>query len=117
MSKLDITPDIAELMGAYLEGNPLSSQEREIVQNAMNRSGMDSILSEVSSFPVLENAPFPVGTELLAGEMAMDFMDNNYLTAADMHTDSIIGDVTPCPDMMSHDIIQHQSDTCAIKSQ
>ncbi len=117
MSKLDITPDIAELMGAYLEGNPLSSQEREIVQNAMNRSGMDSILSEVSSFPVMENDTFPVGTELLAGEMAMDFMDNNYLTAADMHTDSIIGDVTPCPDMMSHDIIQHQSDTCAIKSQ
>ncbi|MBR6354934.1 MAG: hypothetical protein IKS01_04050, partial [Paludibacteraceae bacterium] len=117
MSKLDITPDVAELMGAYLEGKRLSSQERELVQNAMNCSGMDSILSDVSSFPVLENDTFPVGSELLAGEMAMDFMDNNYLTAADMHTDSIIGDVTPCPDMMSHDIIQHQSDTCAIKSQ
>ncbi len=34
-----------------------------------------------------------------------------------MTTHSIIGDVTPYPNSMSHDIIQQQSDTCAIKSQ
>lgn len=117
MNKLDITPDVAELMGAYLEGKPLSSQEQEIVQSALNRPGMDSILTEVYSFPDMDNNMFPIGSELLIGEMAVDFMDDNYLSAANMNTNSIIGDVTPFQDVMSHDIIQHQNDTCAIKSQ
>ena len=116
MSKMNITPEIAELMGAYMEGKTLSDQEQEIVNSVMSQSGFDSILSDVASLPIADNDTFPVGGELLAGEMAMDFMDNHYFNA-DMHTDSIIGDVTPFPDVMSHDIIQHQSDTCAIKSQ
>lgn len=116
MSKLNITPEVAELMGAYMEGNTLSAEEHEILNSAMSQSGMDSILSEVSSFPIMDNSIPSMGGELLAGEMAMDFMDN-HLNAVNMHTHSIIGDVTPFPDMMSHDIIQHQSDTCAIKSQ
>lgn len=115
--KLDITPDVAELMGAYLEGKTLSAQEQTIVQNAMMQSGMDSILSEVATPFVADTDAFPVGSELMVGEMAMDFMDDNYLSTGAMNTDSIIGDVAPFPDVMSHDIIQHQSDTCAIKSQ
>ena len=114
---MNITPDIAELMGAYLEGKPLSDQEQAIVHNAMTQSGMDSILSDVVSPFVADADAFPIGGELLAGQMAMDFMDDNYLSAVDMNTNSIIGDVTPFPDVMSDDIIQHQSDTCAIKSQ
>ena len=117
MSKMNITPEVAELMGASMEGNTLSAREQEIVNSVMSQPGFDSILSEVSSFPIIDNATPLAGSELLAGEMAMDFMDNHYFNAADMHTDSIIGDVTPFPDVMSHDIIQHQSDTCAIKSQ
>lgn len=116
MSKINITPEVAELMGAYMEGKTLSDQEQEIVNSVMSQPGFDSILSDVVSLPIADNDTFPVGGELLAGEMAMDFMDNHYFNA-DMHTDSIIGDVTPFPDMSSHDIIQHQSDTCAIKSQ
>lgn len=116
MSKMNITPEVAELMGAYMEGKTLSDQEQEIVNSVMSQPGFDSILSDVASLPIADNDTFPVGGELHAGEMAMDFMDNHYFNA-DMHTDSIIGDVTPFPDVMSHDIIQHQSDTCAIKSQ
>lgn len=116
MSKMNITPDVAELMGAYMEGKTLSAQEQEIVNSVMNQPGYDNILSDVASLPIADNDTFPAGGELLAGEMAMDFMDNHYFNA-DMHTDSIIGDVTPFPDMSSHDVIQHQSDTCAIKSQ
>lgn len=115
--KLDITPEVAELMGAYLEGKALSSEEQAIVQNAMSNPGMDNILSEAVSPFATDTDTFPVGSELMVGEMAMDFMDDNCLNAGDMNTHSIIGDVTPCPDMMSHDVLQHQSDTCAIKSQ
>lgn len=117
MSKMNITPEVAELMGAYMEGKTLSAQEQEIVNSVMSQPGFDNILSEVASLPIADNDTFPVGGELLAGEMAMDFMDDHYFNAADMHTDSIIGDVAPFPNVMSHDIIQHQSDTCAIKSQ
>ena len=115
--KLNITPDVAELMGAYLEGKTLSSEEQTIVQNAMSQSEMDGILTDVVSPFTPDSDTFPLGGELMVGEMAMDFMDDNCLSAGDMNTHSIIGDVTPCPDIMSHDIIQHQSDTCAIKSQ
>lgn len=117
MSKLNITPEVSELMGAYLEGNTLSAKEQDIVNSIMNQTGYESILSDVSSFPVADNDTFHINDDILAGEMAMDFMDDNYFSAADMHTNSIIGDVTPFPDIMSNDVIQNQSDTCAIKSQ
>lgn len=117
MSKMNITPEVAELMGAYMEGNTLSAKELEMVNSVMTQPGFDSILSDVASLPIADNDTFPVGSELQAGEMAMDFMDDHCFNAADMHTNSIIGDVTPFPNGMSHDIIQHQSDTCAIKSQ
>lgn len=117
MKNLKITPDVAELMGAYIEGNPLSEQEQEIVQNAISQNDMKSILSEVTAFPIDSGDLYPDGKELLLGEMAMDQMNDNHLWDLDMHEHSIIGDVTPFPNTVSPDIMQHHNDTCVIKSQ
>lgn len=117
MSKFSITPDIAELIGAYKEGATLSASEKSIVENLLQDDMLAaSVLSDVSSFPeITPEYPF-ADTDIPNGIMAMDYMDDYFNTEA-MRTDSIIGDVTPFPEVMSHDIIQHQSDTCAIKSQ
>jgi hypothetical protein len=122
MSKLKITPDIAELMGTYMEGGFLTSEELQIVHSVMNEDFMshhldidpiidDTQLSAIS--PI--DTDVAIGTNLLSAAFAIDTID--HFTQDTMLQDSIIGDVTPFPDLDSGDIIQQQSDTCAIKSQ
>lgn len=113
MSKLNITPDMAELIGAYNEGAPLAKSEREMVEQWLHGGLItQSELSEIVSFPIISADDDMHNISVPHGEMAMDFMNND-----DFAHSSIIGDVTPFPDVMGHDIIQQQSDTCAIKSQ
>lgn len=115
MSKFTITPDIAELIGAYTEGATLSASEKSIVENLLQDDMLAaSVLSDVSSFPeIAPEYPF-ANTDIPNGIMAMDSIDFQSLMPE--HS-SIIGDVTPFPDVTQNDIIQLQSDTCAIKSQ
>lgn len=108
MSKMKITPDIAELMGIYIEGGNLSQDESRIVHDVFRDSQIDNILSNV------EDAPSSINMEPI-GSMAMDFMDDNDMYG--MRMDSVIGDVAPFPGSTEWDVIQTQSDTCAIKSQ
>lgn len=122
MSKLKITPDIAELMGTYIEGGFLTSEELQIVHSVMNEDFMshhldiDPIIDDPqlsAIFPI--DTDVAIGTNLLSAAFAIDTID--HFTQDTMLQDSIIGDVTPFPDLDSGDIIQQQNDTCAIKSQ
>lgn len=40
MNQLKITPDIAELIGAYREGTPLTRDELQLVQSFLNDSDL-----------------------------------------------------------------------------
>lgn len=112
MSKLTITPDMAELIGAYNEGAHLAKSERDMVEQWLHGGLItESYLSEIMSFPIVSPDDV-INTPLHTGDMAIDFMDDNESSHS-----SIIGDVTPFPDSLQIDVIQQQNDTCAIKSQ
>lgn len=112
MSKLTMTPDMAELIGAYNEGAHLAKSEREMVEQWLHGGLItESDLSEIMSFPIAPSDDV-INTPLHTGDMAIDFMDDN----GSSHS-SIIGDVTPFPESLQIDVIQQQDDTCAIKSQ
>ena len=109
---MKITPDMAELIGAYKEGAHLAKSEREMVEQWLHGGLItESDLSEIMSFPIVSPDDV-INTPLHTGDMAIDFMDEN-----DSSYSSIIGDVTPFPESLQIDVIQQQDDTCAIKSQ
>lgn len=110
---MKITPDIIELITAYKEGGFLSPEEKGFVENLLKDDSLSaSILTDVTPLPDMgQNNPF-ADDEIPVGMMAMDTMDYHLLPE-----NSIIGDVTPFPDVTEYDIMQHQSDTCAIKAQ
>lgn len=79
MSKLKITPDIAELIGTYMEGGFLTSEELQIVHSVMNEDFMshhldidpiidDTQLSAIS--PI--DTDVAIGTNLLSAAFAID---------------------------------------------
>lgn len=114
----NITPDIAELIGAYNEGNHLTQDERNLVQQILgNNQFKDIQLTDISPLPDFMQADSRLDDMIPIGTMAMDFIDDNPLIPNDMQHTSIIGDITPFPGSSQFDIIQQQSDTCAIKSQ
>lgn len=119
MNQLKITPDIAELIGAYREGARLTNDELQMVQSFLTDSDLYGLDFDTNLIPdAADDCSIPpvMSTELLSGTMVMDCLgDNNYFE--DMATHSIIGDVIPCPNSMDFEILQQQSDTCAIKSQ
>lgn len=123
MSKLKITPEIAELMGTYLEGGYLTNDEMQLVHSVMDEDflshqidipSMDDVSSSI--IPPLET-DMVYGTNLLSGVVALDVIDDILPNNSNMLQDSIIGDVTPFPGLDADDIMQQQNDTCAIKSQ
>lgn len=119
---MKITPDIAELMGTYIEGGQLTRDELNIVHSAMESTSLMTHIDDVEPMPVFEHIDMPLefGPELLNGVAAMSLMDNNSFSHNDMNQldhSSVIGDITPFPDIDGFDVQQIGNDTCAIKSQ
>lgn len=123
---MKITPDIAELMGTYLEGGQLSPDELQLVHSAMVETPVVSSLGDIAPMPDWDHVAMPneFGPDLLTGAVGMhildDIMDDNTFIHNDMsqgHYGSIIGDITPFPGSLDGGIQQSMSDTCAIKSQ
>jgi hypothetical protein len=113
---MKITPDIAELIATYKEGGSLSASENGLVEELLKDGKLSAnLLEDVTPFPDLQQDFSFAEDDIPTGMMAMDTMDLLPI-GADDHT-SIIGEVTPFPGVSEYDIIQHQSDTCAIKAQ
>ena len=60
MSKLKITPDIAELMGTYMEGGFLTSEELQIVHSVMNEDFMSITWTLIPSSTTPNSLPYPL---------------------------------------------------------
>ena len=120
MSKLNITPEIAELMGTYMEGGYLTIDELQLVQSHLKDQQLSNHIEECFSLsndaPYYDDQPDAL-PEVFTGLVAVDLLDDILPNQNNMLTDSIIGDVTPFPGSDAADIMQSQSDTCAIKSQ
>ena len=119
---MKITPDIAELMGTYVEGGQLTNIELNVVHSAMEPSLFISSIDDVAPMPTIEhiNMPLEFGPELLVGNAAIGILDDNLCNHNNMKNfdhSSVIGDITPFPDMDGFDVQQIGNDTCAIKSQ
>lgn len=123
MSKLKITPEIAELMGTYLEGGYLTNDELQLVHSVMDEDFLSHQIDIPSMDDVSNSIISPLetdivhGTNLLSGVVALDVIDDILPNNSNMLQDSIIGDVTPFPSLDADDVMQQQNDTCAIKSQ
>lgn len=111
----DLIPD--EMLAAYIDGNA-TEEESQMIENAlMDDNPYEEVIDIISDQRFLSTHADDWGTAQVMEDIYSQYNIEHELNDTIMSYMKTTGEVQPFPDASPEEIIQHQSDTCAVKSQ